>query len=155
MPAPSVLFVCLGNICRSPMAEGAFRAAAARRGIAVQADSAGTGDWHAGDPPDPRAQAEAARHGLDLSDLRARQVTVADFDRFDHIVAMDADNLARLRSIAPPGARATLSLMLDHAGRAGQSVADPYFGGAAGFAVTWDDVTAAAEGLLDRLSATA
>ena len=150
--APSVLFVCLGNICRSPMAEGAFRAAAERRGIAVQADSAGTGDWHAGDPPDPRAQAEAARHGLDLSPLRARQVTAADFDRFDHIVAMDAANLADLRAIAPPGARAALSLMLDHAGRAGQSVADPYYGGAEGFAVTWADVAAASDGLLDRLS---
>ena len=150
-----ILFLCLGNICRSPLAEGAARAAFAKAGIDATLDSAGTGDWHAGDPPDPRAQVEAARYGLDLSDLRARQVTVADFDRFDHIVAMDADNLAKLRSIAPPRARATLSLMLDHAGRAGQSVADPYFGGATGFAVTWDNVTAAAEGLLDRLSATA
>lgn len=153
MPSPSVLFVCLGNICRSPMAEGAFRAAAERRGLAVQADSAGTGDWHAGDPPDPRALAEAARHGVDLSGLRARQLTPADFDRFDHIVAMDAANLAAIRQMAPAGSRAVLSLMLDHAGRAGQSVDDPYFGGAAGFAVTWDDVTAAAEGLIDRLSA--
>ena len=153
MSTPSVLFVCLGNICRSPLAEGAMRAVAARAGVAMTIDSAGTGDWHAGDPPDPRARAVAAAHGVDISDLRARQVRPEDFDRFDHIIAMDRDNLAELRRLAPPTAPARLSLMLDHVpGQKGKSVADPYFGDAAGFGATWAEVLAGAEGLLDRIT---
>ncbi|TRW96036.1 low molecular weight phosphotyrosine protein phosphatase [Paracoccus sp. M683] len=150
---PSVLFVCLGNICRSPMAEGACRAAANAREIGVTVDSAGTGSWHAGEPPDGRAVAMAARKGVDISGLRGRQVQAADFHRFDHIVAMDADNLANLRRMAPADARAHLSLMLDHVpGRAGQSVGDPYYGGPEGFARVWAEVWAGAQGLLDRLT---
>ncbi len=149
---PSVLFVCLGNICRSPLAELALRDRAEREGISISIDSAGTGDWHVGHPPDARAQAEAARHGHDISSLRARQVTPDDFRRFDHIVALDRTNLADLRAIAPADGRARLSLLLDHVpDRAGQDVADPYEGDAAAFATTWNDVTAGARGLLDGL----
>lgn len=144
----AVLFVCMGNICRSPLAEAAFRDVAARLHLDAEVDSAGTGGWHAGDPPDARAQAEALRHGIDISNYRARQVTQDDFRRFTHILALDSDNLADLRAIAPRGATARLGLLLDQAdGRTGQSVADPYYGNRADFEQTWRDVSAAAEGL--------
>jgi protein-tyrosine phosphatase len=144
----AVLFVCMGNICRSPLAEAAFRAVATDLGLDVEADSAGTGGWHAGDAPDPRAQAEARRHGIDISGYRARQVISEDFRRFTHILALDADNLADLRAIAPVDATANLGLLLDHAeGRIGESVIDPYYGDRQGFERTWRDVAAAAEGL--------
>jgi len=150
--AVSVLFVCMGNICRSPLAEAAFRAEAERRGLDVHVDSAGTGGWHAGELPDRRARAAAARNGIDISDLRARQVTREDFDRFDHVIALDADNLAHLERMRPPGARAQLSLLLDHVeGRKGEEVADPYYGDDSHFDVTWADVAAAARGLADRI----
>lgn len=149
----SVLFVCLGNICRSPLAEAALRAEAARTGFEIEIDSAGTGDWHAGEPPDRRAQAVAHGHGVDISRLRARQVRPADFRRFTHIVALDHDNLANLNKLRPADATAELSLLLDYVeGREGQAVADPWFGDDAGFEVTWAEVTAAAQGLLSRLS---
>jgi protein-tyrosine phosphatase len=148
---PSVLFVCLGNICRSPLAEGALRAEAERLGLDLIVDSAGTGDWHAGEPPDERAQRTALRHGVDISGLRARQVRPADFVRFTHLVALDHDNLAKLRKLAPADATAGLSL-LDHVeGREGQPVADPWFGDEAGFELTWAEVTAAARALAKSL----
>ena len=151
---PSILFVCLGNICRSPLAEAALRDEAGRRGLDLIIDSAGTGNWHAGEPPDPRAVATAARNGVDITALRARQVTREDFTRFDHIVALDHDNLNDLRRRAPADATARLSLLLDHVpGRAGQAVADPWFGDEAGFDVTWAEVTAAARGLADKIGA--
>ncbi len=151
---PSVLFVCLGNICRSPLAEGALRAEARRLDLNLIIDSAGTGDWHAGEPPDERAQRTALRNGVDISGLRARQVRVADFHRFTHVIALDHDNLANLRRLAPPDATAELSLLLDHVeGREGQAVADPWFGDEAGFEITWAEVTAAARGLAVRLRA--
>ncbi|MGE7198246.1 low molecular weight protein-tyrosine-phosphatase [Brevundimonas naejangsanensis] len=150
--APSVLFVCLGNICRSPLAEAAFREEARRLKLDVIADSAGTGGWHIGAPPDPRAQAVALKKGVDISALRGRQVKPADFRRFTHLVAMDHENLANLRRLAPPDATAKLSLLLDHVeGRAGQAVADPYFGEDDGFDVTWADVTAGARALAAEL----
>ena len=149
---PSVLFVCLGNICRSPLAEASFREEARRLKLDVIADSAGTGGWHIGAPPDPRAQAVALKNGVDISALRGRQVKPADFRRFTHLVAMDHDNLANLRRLAPPDATAELSLLLDHVeGRAGQAVADPYFGEDDGFDVTWADVTAGARALTAEL----
>jgi len=145
---PSILFVCLGNICRSPMAEGALRAEAARLRLDLIVDSAGTGNWHAGEPPDERAQRTARRNGVDISGLRARQVTKADFRRFTHIVALDHENLANLRKLAPADGAAELSLLLDHVpGREGQAVTDPWFGDEAGFDVTWSEVTAAARAL--------
>lgn len=149
---PRLLFVCLGNICRSPLAEAAMREAAARTGVALEIDSAGTGDWHVGKPPDPRAIATAARHGLDISGLRARQVVRDDFDHFDHVIALDGKNLRDLRRIAPSGSEGRLSLLLDHvAGREGQDVADPYFGDDAGFETAWRDVSAGANALLATL----
>jgi protein-tyrosine phosphatase len=148
-----VLFVCLGNICRSPMAEAAFRRELARQGLDLAVDSAGTGDWHVGGPPDPRAQAEAERHGIDISAYRARQVAPGDFHRFSHILALDDQNLADLRAIAPGDGRAALSLLLDHVdGMEGQPVADPYFGDAGGFAQTWRQVSLAAQALVEKFA---
>lgn len=154
MREPAVLFVCLGNICRSPLAEAAFRAEASRAGLEVEIDSAGTGDWHVGHAPDRRAQAVARRHGIDIAHYRARQVCAADFHRFTHVVAMDGENLRLLRRLRPADARAELSLLLDHvAGRAGESVADPYYGDAEGFDLTWADVSAGAAALAHKLHA--
>ena len=147
-----VLFVCLGNICRSPLAEAAFRVEAARIGLAAEADSAGTGGWHRGEPPDRRAIAAAARNGVDISDLRARQVRPADFERFDRILALDGENLADLAALRPAGSGARLSLLLDHVpGREGEAVADPYYGDDGDFDITWRDVTEGARALADEL----
>lgn len=148
----SILFVCLGNICRSPLAEGAFRAEAERHGIEAEIGSAGTGSWHAGQAPDARACAIAKERGVDISDQLARQITRRDFNRYDHIVALDAQVLADLQAMRPGDASAALSLFLDHvAGREGQDVADPYYGGDEGFAVTWDDAAAGAKALVELL----
>ena len=153
MTVPSVLFVCLGNICRSPLAEAALRAEAERAGVEIMVDSAGTGNWHAGNAPDRRAQATALRHGSDISGYKARQVTPADFTRFTHIFALDAENLADLQAIAPAKATAELALLLDLIpGRAGEGVVDPYYGEADGFEVTWSDVSDAARALVVRLA---
>jgi protein-tyrosine phosphatase len=150
----SVLFVCLGNICRSPLAEAAFRREAERLGLDVEIDSAGTGDWHIGYPPDPRAAAVASRNGIDISNLKARLVTADDFRRFDHIVALDSRNLADLEALRPADASAKLSLLLDHVeGREGQAVADPYHGDDSHFDAAWADVSAGAEGLARRIAA--
>lgn len=147
---PAILFVCLGNICRSPLAEAAFRARAEVAGIDVIIDSAGTGDWHIGSAPDPRAQITAFRHGIDISGYRGRQVSTEDFTRFTHIYALDDTNLANLRRIAPADTTAHLSLLLDLVpGMEGQPVADPYFGEEAGFEITWTEVDAAAVALVD------
>ena len=149
---PAVLFVCLGNICRSPLAEAAFRHAAELADLDVIIDSAGTGNWHVGEPPDRRARAEALRHGIDISSYRARQVGVDDFQRFTHILALDHQNLADLEAIAPIDGQASLSLLLDHVeGLEGQPVADPYFGGKEGFAETWEQVSLAAQALAEKL----
>ncbi|HSI19653.1 MAG TPA: low molecular weight protein-tyrosine-phosphatase [Sphingomonas sp.] len=154
MTVPSVLFVCLGNICRSPLAEAALRAEAERAGVEIVVDSAGTGNWHAGDAPDRRAQATALRHGSDISGYKARQVSRADFTRFTHIFALDAENLADLQAIAPANATAQLGLLLDLLpGRAGEGVIDPYYGEADGFEATWSDVSDAARALVARLAA--
>ena len=148
MPRPAVLFVCLGNICRSPLAEAAFRQEAERRGLEVEIDSAGTGAWHVGHPPDRRAQAVALRHGVDIAGYRGRQVKPEDFRRFTHVVALDRDNLTDLKRMRPSDGTARLMLLLDAVeGRHGKSVADPYYGEDAGFEVTWADAVAGAEGL--------
>jgi protein-tyrosine phosphatase len=148
----SVLFVCLGNICRSPMAEGAFRKAAAEAGLSVKIDSAGTGHWHVGSPPDPRAQECAAGAGIDISHLRARQLEARDYTSFTHILAMDHDNLATIRARAPSGTTARISLLLDNvAGRENASVSDPYYGGEEHFEDTLADLMSAAEALVRKL----
>jgi protein-tyrosine phosphatase len=150
---PAILFLCLGNICRSPLAEGAARTAFAAAGIAATLDSAGTGDWHVGHPPDRRAAAEARRRGTDISDLRARQLTADDFYRFDLILAADATNLRDARALAPADATARVRLMLDLVpGRQGESVTDPYYGADDGFAATWADVSAVAAALVAETS---
>ncbi|MEN3749396.1 low molecular weight protein-tyrosine-phosphatase [Sphingomonas sp. HF-S3] len=152
MNARSYLFVCLGNICRSPLAEAAMRAAADRAGIDVKVDSAGTGEWHVGKAPDLRSQAVAARHGIDISGYKARRVSAADFRAFDHILALDPQNLRDLRAIAPNDATAHLSLLMDHVpGREGEGVRDPYYGDAADFDAVWEDVTAAADALVAQI----
>ncbi len=148
----SVLFVCLGNICRSPLAEAALRAAALEAGLDVEVCSAGTGGWHVGEPPDPRARSVARRHGVDIDGYRARQVVAADFHHFDHVVALDSQNLKALRAMCPPGATARLSLLLDHVpGREGAAVADPYYGDEAGFEITWGEVSEGARALIGVL----
>ena len=156
MSQPSVLFVCLGNICRSPLAEAALRAEAVAAGIAVTIDSAGTGGWHAGDPPDPRAIAEAARHGIDISGYRARQVRREDFRQFGQIFALDQQNLRDLKRIQPNGllgrSAVRLSLLMDIVpGREGTAVIDPYDGTAEDFEQTWADVSAAAREIVRKL----
>jgi protein-tyrosine phosphatase len=153
---PSVLFVCLGNICRSPLAEAALRAEAVAAGLALTIDSAGTGGWHAGQPPDSRAIAEAARHGIDISGYRARQVRPEDFQRFGQIFALDQQNLRDLRRIAPSAllgrSTARVSLLMDLVpGREGTAVIDPYGGSDEDFAETWTDVREAARRLVARM----
>lgn len=150
---PAVLFVCLGNICRSPLAEGAFRAAAGAAGLNVRIDSAGTAGYHIGDPPDPRAIRTAARHGVDIAGYRGRQAEPQDFAAFTHIFALDRHNLRDLEAIAPLHHNAQLGLLLDLvSGREGDPVADPYYGDEEGFEVTWAEVSAAAQALVARLT---
>jgi protein-tyrosine phosphatase len=150
----AVCFVCLGNICRSPIAEGVMRELVRRAGLrgAIQVDSAGTGDWHVGEPPDPRAIEAAARRGYDLAVLSARQVATDDFARFDLILALDHQNLADLKKRCPPqhAHKVTLLMTFGEAGGA-QAVPDPYFGGPGDFEATLDLCEQACAGLLAAL----
>jgi protein-tyrosine phosphatase len=154
----SVLFVCLGNICRSPTAEGLLRAIAAREfpGLKLDIDSAGTADYHVGEPPDRRTVAAARRRGYDLAGLRARQVQREDFDRFNYVLAMDRANLAELERLAPQGSAARLALFLEFAPEANElEVPDPYYGGVEDFERVLDLCELAARGLLARLTSVA
>ena len=148
-----VLFVCLGNICRSPTAEGMLRHKLAVAGLAerVTIDSCGTGDWHVGKAPDRRATAAAASRGIDLTGLRARQLEALDFERFDYLLAMDHHNLDDLLAMRPRECDAHVGLFLDFAGRQGAAVPDPYYGGDDGFDEVLDLVAAAADGLIEAL----
>ncbi|MDA8420014.1 MAG: low molecular weight phosphotyrosine protein phosphatase [Pseudomonadota bacterium] len=149
-----VLFVCLGNICRSPTAEGVFRAVVRAQGLeqVIETDSAGTHSYHVGDAPDARAQAAAARRGIDLSGLRGRQATRRDIESFDFILAMDRENLRHLRALSPPGMEGKIRLFLDFApSRPEREVPDPYFGGDGGFDRVLDMVEEAATGLLEHI----
>jgi len=150
-----ILFVCLGNICRSPTAEAVLRALAAREApeLTLEVDSAGTSGYHIGQPPDPRTRQAAARRGYNLSTLRARIVEPLDFERFDLILAMDRENLRALRSRAPSAAASErLRLFLEFAPQgAPQDVPDPYYGGPNGFEEVLDLVEAATRGLLIHL----
>ena len=150
----SVLFVCMGNICRSPTAEGVFRHLAEQAGLSgqLQIDSAGTHAYHTGEPPDHRARAAAERRGMSLDGIYARRVTVEDFDRFDHVIAMDEDNLERLRAEAPAHHHDKLRLFLEFGSSGEREVPDPYYGGSAGFERVLDLVEEASRGLLETLS---
>ena len=146
-----VLFVCTGNICRSPTAEGVFRALAEAEGLgeAIAADSAGTHGYHVGDAPDTRAQAAAARRGIDLSGQRSRLFGAGDFEIFDYVLAMDRMNYRTLSIACPAHARGRLSLFLDFAPSLGlNEVPDPYYGAEVGFEDVLDIVEAASRGLL-------
>ena len=148
-----VLFVCLGNICRSPTAEGVLRHKLRAAGLEdrVQVDSAGTGDWHVGKAPDSRTRIAAQRRGYDLSALRARQVEAADFQRFDLILAMDQSNLRNLQALRPAGAQADLDLYLRRYELALDDVPDPYYGGEDGFEQVLDLIEQASEALLTEI----
>jgi protein-tyrosine phosphatase len=151
-----VLFVCLGNICRSPTAEGVLRALAAREfpALPLSVDSAGTANYHVGEPPDPRSVTAARRRGYDLSALRARQVSAGDFEGFHHVLAMDRANLAALERQRPHGAIAQVGLFLDHAaGAREEEVPDPYYGGAEDFERVLDLCEVGARVLLRKLTA--
>jgi protein-tyrosine phosphatase len=146
--------VCLGNICRSPTAEGVLRHLAAKEApqLALQIDSAGTADYHIGAPPDMRSQRAALSRDIDISGLKARQVTAADFARFDLILAMDHENLLELQAMRPRNSRASLKLFLEYAPElALRDVPDPYYGDAAAFEAVLDLTTAASRGLLAAL----
>lgn len=147
-----VLFVCLGNICRSPMAEGAFCAAAQERGLSCMVASAGTASYHVGSQPDQRAIAVAERHGIDISGQAARQIERDDFYRFTHIIALDRANLEGLRARAPRDGTASLAMLMDAVeGRRGEPVADPYYGDAAAFEKAWEEIALGTSAWADRL----
>lgn len=154
MKRHALLFVCMGNICRSPTAEGVFRKLAEERGVVDRfvIDSAGTHDYHVGSPPDPRAVAAARRRGVDLSALCARQVVDADFERFDLLLLMDRHNQERLAQSCPKAHAPKLKLFMEFAPHTGRiAVPDPYYGGVNAFEEVLDLVEQAAEGLLDEL----
>jgi protein-tyrosine phosphatase len=151
----NVLFVCTGNICRSPTAEGVFRTTVERAGMqsSIIIDSAGTHDYHLGSPPDPRAVYAAALRGYDIAGLRARRVSRQDFAQFDWVLAMDRANLRVLEKLKPASYHGNLALFLDLApGMAGREVPDPYCGGAEDFTRVIDLVEIASEALLERVS---
>jgi protein-tyrosine phosphatase len=149
-----VLFVCMGNICRSPTAEAVFRHYVENAGLTecILIDSAGTHDYHVGDPPDARAQRTAQQRGYDMSKLRGRQVDERDFHHFDFVLAMDKANLAILKRITPPDSGIRARLFLEYARHhAEREVPDPYYGGAEGFERVLDMVEDAAQGLLEEI----
>ncbi|MGI9237490.1 MAG: low molecular weight protein-tyrosine-phosphatase [Woeseiaceae bacterium] len=150
----SILFVCMGNICRSPTAEGVFRHIVEEAGLGerIHIDSAGTHAYHVGNPPDRRATAAAERRGISLGDLRARRVCDDDFERFDYIIAMDLDNLDHLNDQSSPEYHSKLRLFLEFSPGQVREVPDPYYGGAAGFERVLDLVEEASRGLLETLS---
>lgn len=154
MKSISVVFVCMGNICRSPTAEAVFRHYVEQAGLAGQIviDSAGTHDYHIGAPPDARTQRAAQQRGYDLSALRGRQVEPGDFFRFDYVLAMDQANLSILRRITPPGSETQAELFLGYARHhVEREVPDPYYGGEEGFERVLDMVEDAAQGLLQHI----
>ncbi|MEP2988413.1 MAG: low molecular weight protein-tyrosine-phosphatase [Parasphingorhabdus sp.] len=148
----SVLFICLGNICRSPLAEAALREECKLHSVSAVVDSAGTSDWHAGQAPDDRAQAVATKNGVDIGHLRGRLVNANDFRDFDHIIALDTQNLKDLEKIKPVDGMAQLSMLTDYIhGRKGEDIDDPYYGKEDGFDVTWAEVTEAARSIVKAL----
>jgi protein-tyrosine phosphatase len=153
--AVKVLFVCMGNICRSPTAHGVFRHLVRESGLEalIEIDSAGTHAYHVGEPPDRRARETARSRGIDIGDLRARRAEPEDFHYFDYVLAMDQDNYHSLSRICPPGVESKLALFMDFAPELRRrEVPDPYYGGQQGFEQVFDMVEAAARGLLDDIS---
>lgn len=151
----AILFVCMGNICRSPTAEGVFRARAAAAGLDLEIDSAGTHAYHIGNAPDARSMRHAAARGYDLSTQRARKFDEEDFERFDYVLAMDHDNLDILQRACPPQHRHKVKLFMEFATRSGSDIVpDPYYGGTNGFDQVLDYVEDAADGLLAALRKT-
>lgn len=150
----SILFVCMGNICRSPTAEGVFRQRVVEAGLSdwIFIDSAGTHAYHAGHPPDRRAKAAAERRGIALGDIRARRISDEDFEQFDYIIAMDDDNVARLIEQSPPEHHPKVRLFLEFSSSGQREIPDPYYGGATGFERVLDLVEDASRGLLETLS---
>ena len=149
-----VLFVCMGNICRSPTAEGVFRYLVSEQGLAekIETDSAGTHAYHVGEPPDGRAQSAARQRGVDLSDLRARRVMLGDYESFDYILAMDEGNYEILISQSPAHAKPKIRMFMEFASeRTEKEVPDPYYGGQKGFDIVFDMVEAASKGLIDDI----
>ncbi|WP_428426558.1 low molecular weight protein-tyrosine-phosphatase [Pararhizobium sp.] len=144
-----ILFVCLGNICRSPLAEGILRHVAGD-GL-VDVDSAGTGGWHTGDPPDRRSIAVARKHGIDIAGQRCRKVQAGDFEAFDLIFAMDRSNLANLRALAPPEAQHKLHLFLDYTLGTARDVPDPYYEGPEGFETVYEMLLQGCRSLTGKL----
>ncbi|EIM71816.1 protein tyrosine phosphatase [Nitratireductor aquibiodomus RA22] len=149
-----ILFVCLGNICRSPLAEGVFRSVVAERGrdADFMIDSAGTGAWHVGNAPDPRSIEIARRFGVDISMQRARQVNAGDFERFDLLLGMDRNNVRTLRERAPEAAAGKIHLFLNYADGRTLDIPDPYYGGDDGFASVYQTIREASEALLSKLA---
>ncbi len=146
-----ICFVCLGNICRSPLADGIARQEIHDRGLELSVGSAGTGGWHVGDPPDPRMRQTARAHGLSIDDLRAEQVTAADQDRYDLFVAMDQSNFRNLQRIFADAPQVKIVKLLDFHGGPEQDVPDPYYGGDDGFETVFELVTSGVGGLLDAI----
>ena len=154
MPVTKILFVCLGNICRSPMSEGTFRHLVEEQGLQhlVEIDSAGTGAWHVGEPPDHRATATALQRGIDISRQAARKVKQQDFEHYDYILAMDQENHINLTRVAPQEYRHKIHMFLKFATDQSETeVPDPYYGGAGGFEHVLDLVQAASRGLLAEI----
>lgn len=152
-PDVNVLFVCLGNICRSPSAEGVFRQVVQQSGFEgrIAIDSCGTGDWHVGKSPDQRAVAAAGNRGIDISGLRARQFQVPDLDRFDYVLVMDRQNLADVRDAWQRHGGTEPALFLEFGRSEEHEVPDPYYGGDQGFEHVLDLITEASEGLLEHI----
>lgn len=153
-PRTAILFVCLGNICRSPLAEGVFRNVVAERGLehAFHIESAAIGDWHVGSPPDPRSIDIASQFGVDISGQRARQIEPDDFSRFDLVFGMDRANVRALRQKAPRATRDRIHLFLEYALGRAQEVPDPYYGSGEHFAAVYQTIREACEALATKLS---
>ncbi|WP_202940849.1 low molecular weight protein-tyrosine-phosphatase [Alteromonas macleodii] len=150
----SVLFVCLGNICRSPTAEAVFKHKAAQAGLNIEIDSAGTHGYHIGNPPDKRSQAAGVERGYSFKGLKCRRVDESDFERFDFILAMDNSNLANLHGMSPSQYHDKIKLFLDFANAEDKEVPDPYYGGKRGFELVLDLIEEASDGLITHIKQT-
>lgn len=154
MPVSSILFICLGNICRSPLAEGVFRDEATKSGLAnsLNIDSAGIGGWHVGNPPDPRAIEKANQYGIDISHQTSRKLTPSDFSAFDLILCMDEDNIADCHSANRQNGPAKIELFTAYAGLGNLEIPDPYYGGVDGFEIAYQMIKQASIGTIEQIA---